>query len=77
MLPRTRSTAAASTARRLRLAPEGAAPRSDELRACEAGLVAALVEAERRVPVGHQSDIDRNSRDPAVEAEDEVEDRRG
>ncbi len=38
------------------------------------GLVAALIEAERRISVGHQAGVRGDARDPAVEPEDEVED---
>src|SRR5947207_15993012 len=40
-----------------------------------AGLVAAAVEAERRVPVGHQRGVDRDAQAPALDADDEVEQR--
>ena len=34
----------------------------------------SLIEAERRIRVGHETPVDGDARDPAVEPEDEVED---
>ena len=42
-----------------------------------ATLVAALVEPERRVGVGHQGGVGGDPQHPAVQPEDEVEERRG
>ena len=38
------------------------------------GVLASLIEAERRIRVGHETHVDGDARDPAVESEDEVED---
>ena len=75
MLPRTRSRTRPPPPRLLRLAlGRGRRLGLDGLRARAVGLVAALIQAERRVSVGHQADVHRHARDPAVQPEDERED---